>query len=133
MLVTGPSAHLSWKELACKDGSAYPFEWKMNRVIILAEIFEFIRGLCGGKPIKIHSAYRTPDYNRLVGGVVNSQHVMGRALDLGVPSGMTINHFHQIISAIPMNTALRGIGKYKTFVHVDVRPTEKRVIWDFSK
>jgi len=133
VLITGPSKHLSWEELRCKDGSAYPTEWRYNRAIILAELFELIRMFCNNKPIIIHSAYRTPEYNRLVGGVSKSQHLYGRALDLGVPKDMTLNQFHKIIFNIPMNTALRGIGKYNTFVHIDIRPTEHRAIWDYSQ
>ena len=53
-IINGPSKHITWEELACKDGTAYPEEFRTNdRVYILAEIFEDIRSLCGSKPIQI--------------------------------------------------------------------------------
>jgi len=128
----GPSRHIRWNEFGCKDGTAYPFEWRANRAIILAELFELIRTDCGNKPIKIHSAYRTPTYNYMVDGVTNSQHLYGRALDLGLPRGINIHQFHQIIVNLPLSTDLKGIGKYKTFVHIDIRPTVERAYWDYS-
>lgn len=133
-MITGPSKHLTWKELACKDGTQYPSEWYSNRAIILAEVFELIRFKCGQRPINILSAYRTAEYNRKVGGVPASQHKYGRALDLRPPSGMNIKTFHTIIMDIANThlTALKGIGKYDTFIHVDVRPTDNLAKWDYS-
>src|SRR5690606_9510833 len=78
----GPSQHLSWKELACKDGTPYPDEFKLDgRVFQLAAVFEDIRRVCGNKPIRINSAYRSPAHNKKIGGARNSQHLHGRALD----------------------------------------------------
>ena len=39
-----------------------------------------------GKPIRITSGYRCPLLNAAVGGVTNSQHMLGEAADLSVPS-----------------------------------------------
>jgi len=128
--MVGPSLHLSWKELACKDGTAYPKEWRKDRAVILAEVFELIRSECGHKPITILSAYRTEKYNKKVGGVKNSQHVQGRALDLKPPTGMTVKEFHKrIVGLAKAGTAIKGIGEYKTFVHVDIRPATKLARW----
>ena len=35
-----------------------------------------------GKPIKVTSGYRCPRLNTMVGGVKNSQHVLGQAADI---------------------------------------------------
>jgi uncharacterized protein YcbK (DUF882 family) len=118
-----PSKNLSWRELACKDGTPYPQEWRKNRAIILAEVFELIRAACGDKSISVLSAYRSYLHNKKIGGAKNSQHLQGRALDLRPPDGYTVNEFYEIIKLISPLTAIRGIGKYKTFVHVDIRPT----------
>ena len=127
----GPSKHLSWKEMACKDGTPYPDEGRRSRGVILAGVFELIREKCGNKPIIVLSAYRTPGYNRKVGGVPGSQHPLGRALDLRPPNTMDLFPFHSLIVQMARFTAIRGIGYYpkKNFVHIDVRPTEKLAQW----
>lgn len=42
-----------------------------------------------GVPIKVNSGYRCEELNKLVGGVPNSYHVLGLAVD-GVPQGITV-------------------------------------------
>ena len=128
--MNGPSSHLSWKELACKDGTPYPDEFiKDGRVFTLALVFEDIRSLCGDKPIRVLSAYRTPEHNRKVGGARNSQHVLGRALDLAPPKNFNVDEFYKLIRANTEDFGIQGLGKYKTFVHVDIRPTTRLVVW----
>lgn len=130
--MNGPSEHLSWKELACNDGTPYPPEWRISRAIPLAEVFEIIRHACGDKPIKVISAYRTYTHNLRVGGAKHSQHLQGRALDLVPPNGYSVDEFYDIIKGLSESTLIRGIGKYETFVHVDIRPMDKLVIWHSS-
>lgn len=126
---TGPSKHLTWKELACKNGIAYPQKFILDgRIFKVALMFEDIRAIWG-KPILIHSAYRTPEYNKKIGGARLSQHCQGRALDLAPPQGVTINQFYDAIKRNTSEFGIRGIGKYKTFVHVDIRPSDRLVVW----
>lgn len=133
MFSNGPSEHLSWKELACKDGTEYPIEWRATRAMRLSLIFELIRSECGNKPIRITSAYRTIKWNRLIGGARNSQHKLGRALDLKPPKGMTSRKFYEKIRKLAdfpqVGSDIRGIGRYKSFVHVDTRSSWKLVAW----
>ena len=133
MSVDGPSAHLSWKELACKDGTPYPAEWRETRAVHLANEFEAIRATVG-RAITIGSAYRTPSHNRKVGGARKSQHVEGRALDLYPPKGMTVHDLHLICRrrAALAESAINGVGLYPTFVHIDTRPSPDGRItaWD---
>lgn len=118
----GPSRHLSWVELGCKDGTPYPAEWRDTRAPRLAEAFEAVRAWVGG-PIVIGSAYRTPDYNVKIGGARHSQHCQGRALDLYPPAGMSMDVFYSSVRAVAMDptTAIHGLGLYPTFVHIDIR------------
>jgi len=128
--MTRPSKHLSWKELACKDGTPYPQEFiEDGRVFKLARTFEGIRALCGNKPIIILSAYRTPEWNKKVGGASRSQHVQGRALDLKPPEGLTVKKFYDLIYANCKEFNIFGIGLYRTFVHIDIRPSPILVVW----
>lgn len=124
----GPSKHLTWKELACKDGTPYPAKWRNTRAIQLAELFEFIREQWN-QPIEVLSAYRTPEHNRKIGGARFSQHLEGRALDLKPPKGIALQEFYDVIKVLADVTNIRGIGKYKTFIHIDTRPTEKLISW----
>ena len=50
---------------------------------------ERVRFICGDRPVVIHSAYRSPLVNRLVGGSTTSQHIRGEAVDFHV-LGLTI-------------------------------------------
>ncbi len=71
-----------------------------------------------GKAVKINSAYRNAAYNRAIGGASASIHMRGGALDLsGSPATL-----HKILTQMRREGLFRGgIGKYRTFVHVDVR------------
>lgn len=75
------------------------------------------------KPIGITSSYRTPAYNKKIGGAPKSQHKVGRAADLNA-SGIGVNRLHKIaIQALSELGIKGGVGKYtkSNFVHVDVR------------
>lgn len=128
-MADGPSKNLSWDEMACKDGVPYPEDWRTNRAIMLSGVFELIRIRCGDVPIKILSCYRTESHNKSIGGAKNSQHVQGRAMDLRPPKGWDVDRFYKLIKGLATITNIGGIGKYLTFVHVDVRPTENVVYW----
>lgn len=133
--MNGPSPHLSWSELACKNGVPYPAEWRTTRAAVLAAEFERIRAAVG-KPITILSAYRTPAYNaRISGAAKNSQHVQGRALDLKPPAGMTLSQFLKIVLAVARadGSKIRGVGEYAWGVHIDIRPADRLVRWSGSK
>ena len=57
-----------------------------------AEAVEWMKKLCQqileparvawGQPIFVNSGYRSPELNRVVGGVPNSQHLLGQAADI---------------------------------------------------
>lgn len=47
---------------------------------------ERVRALLGNRPINVHSWYRCPSLNSAVGGVHDSQHLTGEAVDFVCPS-----------------------------------------------
>lgn len=127
--MTGPSAHLSWAELACHDDAKtpYPVEWRADRAVVLARTFEAVRALLGDSPLVILSGYRTKAYNsKLEGAALSSQHVQGRALDIAHGTLTPKEMYIRILSAQRRGVLpdLGGLGLYKTFVHIDVRPKQ---------
>lgn len=127
--LTGPSPHLSWKELGCRDGTPYPARWRKSHAVILAREFEAIRTVCG-HPLVVLSGYRTTSHNRKVGGARHSQHLEGRALDLRPPAGWTAIQLGAVVKGRAAEQShIRGIGVYPGFVHIDVRDTERLVAW----
>lgn len=134
--MSGPSKHLGWAELSCRDAAKtpYPVEWRSTRAVALARVFEDLRAACGNVPLTVLSAYRTPAHNRAIGGARNSQHVEGRALDLKPPAGWTVARFAALIRGEADAWGLGGVGVYRTFVHVDIRPrvADRLVVWSGS-
>lgn len=140
----GPSAHLTWDELACNNGVPYPVRWRHSRAIPLSLVFEAVRRTIGG-PIRINSAYRTIEYNRAVGGSRKGQHPEGRALDLGLPRGMLMKDFLAVVLEVArypsfptgpptlIEGRLTGIGVYPTFIHIDTRPSVRLVRWNGTR
>ena len=110
------------QEFACKCGkycNGYPAEIDMNMVKIADQIREKI-----GKPITINSGLRCKTHNSNVGGVSNSQHLLGKAADLGCPSGCTPDQMASIAESIIGNTG--GIGIYSWGIHIDTRSEKSR-------
>lgn len=127
--IIGKSLHITWDELACNDGTPYPAEFVADgRVIELIVLFERIRALFN-RPIIINSAYRTIKYNKKVKGSPNSQHLYGKALDLQPPTNVTVEQFYNTLFNNYLTLGIRGLGKYPTFVHVDIRDSDKLVTW----
>lgn len=70
-----------------------------------------------GQPIKINSACRCSVQNTLVHGEKNSQHLLGRAVDIHSPNGIYMRRL--VILAI--KHGFSGIGIKKGMVHLDTR------------
>lgn len=72
-----------------------------------------------GKRLIVNSAYRSPTYNRSVGGARNSLHMSGMALDIKW-SGISLTSREDFIDKA-LDVGFRGIGRYGTrFVHIDI-------------
>ena len=122
------TANFSKSEFECSDGSEMPLE-VFNNIIELAENLEVVRAHFGA-PITINSAYRSPVYNRQIGGVPTSQHLGGKAADIvieGVSPSEVADAIDFLIECGLMKEG--GLGRYDTFTHYDIRGTKAR--WDF--
>lgn len=79
-------AELTSSEIAVRKGlDNLPKGVALENLSRLAEKLEEVRKVLG-KPIMINSAYRSPEVNSAVGGVKTSQHCVGCAADIRVPS-----------------------------------------------
>lgn len=125
------SPHLSWKELACHEGTPYPREWE-DRSDLLGRMFEWIRGHYGF-PVKLNSAYRTEAYNRQIGGARLSQHVQGRALDLTPVAGGSLRRLVESVRAARDAGLVQGLGLYDNFVHADCGGRTRNATWYGSR
>ena len=110
--------HFRVYEFACSDGSDPVFI-----STALVEILENIR-VHFGKPVHINSGYRTVSYNKTVSGSSStSQHCNGLAADIrveGVSPDRVADYAEQLLGDHG------GVGRYKTFTHVDVRANKSR-------
>ena len=122
--------NFSKEEFDCNDGSEMPINIYHNMVKVANQL-QALRDYIG-KPIQVNSAYRSEEYNASIGGVKNSQHIMGRAADI-VIKGMTPIEVSKVIEElIDKGDILQGgIGIYSSFVHYDIRGNKAR--WDYSK
>ena len=92
----------------------------MDRQII--RIFENLRARVGNIPLTINSGFRCPTYNQSVGGKPESQHLVGKALDIKTPKDIKPKEFALYAEL----SGATGIGIYKTFIHIDCREGEAR-------
>ncbi len=72
------------REFKCKDGTEVPEEYFCNVEKVAAQL-QILRDYLG-EPIHINSAYRTPTYNKRIGGATKSQHLTASAADITVKS-----------------------------------------------
>ena len=112
-------------EFRCRDGSDVPEE-HMENVQALAENLQVLRDYIG-RPIRVISGYRSPEYNKKIGGARKSQHMVAKAADIQV-DGMEPWMVHKIIEHLIHEGHMKkgGLGIYTTFVHYDVRGRNAR-------
>jgi putative chitinase len=97
-------------------------------VIKLATQLDIIR-VKWGKPIGVTSWYRPPLVNAEVGGVTNSQHILGTAVDVYDYSGDHIR-FENFLDLAWGDRALGyGVASGRGFTHLDLRTG--RIRWNY--
>jgi uncharacterized protein YcbK (DUF882 family) len=75
------------------------------------------------KPCSILSSYRSPDYNKTVGGVPLSEHMEFKALDIAFDGVSPQRVYDRLIEWRKAGKFTGGLGLYLTsgFVHIDKR------------
>jgi len=69
-----------------------------------------------GIPFVINSAFRCETHNKNIGGVANSSHLKGLAVDI---KALTSIDKYKIVNAL-MSVGFKRILLYKTFIHCDM-------------
>ena len=122
--------HFNWEELLFKGASNARFKTNTDpdpslyrNAVPLVNLLEKIRKEIGA-PVKLTSVYRSPAYNRDVGGATSSRHMQFDAADfqaLGSGAGNSERWFQIAKKLRDKGEFKGGIGVYRTFVHVDTR------------
>lgn len=111
------SDHFNLAEMASRDGS--------DKVLYSTDLMAMLEKLraYGGFTIRINSGYRSPAYNRKIGGASKSQHTLGTAADIVVKKdGKRVSG--KLICCLCQDLGFRGVALIKGSgyaVHVDMR------------
>ena len=92
----------------------------------LVDVMQIIRDLIG-LPVIVHCVNRCPEHNKAVGGVSNSTHLTGQAIDFHI-KGIGTNKLHEHIMRFKEENIIRNVGLYDWGCHIDVR--EDYHFWD---
>ena len=110
------SKNFKVNEFSCKDGS--------DLIKIDSTVVGYLQAARDhfGVPIYITSAYRTPAYNKKIGGASNSYHMQGRAVDHHAKGKVALLELARFYESI----GCRGIIVYPNsgFVHIDSRTSK---------
>ena len=118
------SAHFTLDELTHTDHRELdntPNEQELANLKRLAEFLETVKGVLGGKPIMVNSAFRSKMVNDAVGSKDTSQHRIGCAADLRVP-GVTPDEVVKAIiaSGIGYDQVIREFDRW---THISIPNT----------
>jgi len=116
-------------ELRCRSADK-PGYFILDDVTL--DLLQYIRSATG-QPIRVTSTLRTPIHNTAIGGVSNSRHLVGRAIDFQfIDSSYHSTFITELYGGLEEELrefGLGGLGLYDTFFHIDNRENES-VIWD---
>ena len=116
-------------EFACNDGSQTPLQvyYRLQKLAIQLQVLrEYLN-----TPITVNSGYRSVEYNKRIGGVKNSQHILGNAADITVKGYTPKNIYNAIEFLIDKGEMLQGgLGLYNGFLHYDIGYNGKKRRWN---
>jgi hypothetical protein len=121
------SPHFTLEELTVSETAARkgldntPPDDALFNLRRLALFLEDVRTVIG-KPIRINSAYRSPEVNGSVGGKATSQHCLGCAADIRVP-GMTPNEVVKKLKASNLQYD-QLIREFDSWTHISIPNTK---------
>lgn len=112
-----------FKDIEFQCNCANHCEKKMsNKLLVMLYNARILAGI----PFIITSGYRCENYNLVVGGIKNSAHTRGMAVDI---KANTSQKRAKILKAL-VKVGFNRIGIYESFIHVDVDHTKpQNVVW----
>ena len=117
--------HFTLEELTTTDHREFdntPNETERENLVRLAGLLELVKVELGGKPIMVNSAFRSKQVNDAVGSKDSSQHRVGCAADIRVPSITPDEVVKAIIAAkLPFDQLIREFDRW---THISI-PNEE--------
>jgi len=97
----------------------------------MAKTMEVVRHICGDKPVRVYSCYRSPRVNTAVGGSKTSSHMFALATDF-IIEGLTISETINIIrhSDIKFDQI---IDEFNSWVHLGIDPAMRHQVLSARK
>lgn len=123
MSVSNISPNFTWAEAACHSGAEVPLELQPNARKLAVNVLEIVRARFGGALIPI-SWYRTPCYNKAIGGAEKSQHMLALAADIRPSDLGELGRLRAVVETLiteGMLPTLGGLGVYTGWLHLDAR------------
>jgi uncharacterized protein YcbK (DUF882 family) len=117
--------HFTLEELTHTDHRTLdntPNETELANIKRLAEFLEAVKTVLGGKPIMVNSAFRSKAVNDAVGSKDTSQHRIGCAADIRVPS-MTPDEVVKAVIASGLGYD-QIIREFDRWTHISIPNTE---------
>ena len=102
------------QEFVCRCGCKMPAEVRQNIEALVANVLDSLREAYG-KPIYVNSGHRCEAYNRKVGGVPRSQHIVGEAADIHCDDNA------RLAKLIVQQGRFDQLIIYPTFLHVSYK------------
>lgn len=112
------SNHFSRSEFRCHCGCGFD-----TVDVELITVLEHIRETFGGRPVSVTSGSRCEKHNKAVYGAENSQHMLGKAADFTIRNVPLKKVYDYLCSTFDNRY---GVGLYKLWIHIDVRPKKAR-------
>lgn len=114
--------NISYGEIITKTGNpknTLPPRVLWPNIVKTAVVVQIVRDILG--PVIIHSTYRSPEYNRSVGGKRSSLHVQFNAIDFDVRGVDHATVFQLLHDLRDKEVFKGGLGLYSWGCHVDTR------------
>ncbi|CAB4134323.1 Peptidase M15A, C-terminal [uncultured Caudovirales phage] len=113
--------HFTFEELTHTDHREFdntPNDHELENLKRLAEFLEEVKTVLGGKPIMVNSAFRSKQVNDAVGSKDSSQHRIGCAADIRVPT-MTPDQVVQAVIASNLGYD-QVIREFDRWTHISI-------------